>query len=261
MILKARSCAGLFRATKRAVWLWAGLFLAVWPELRAAGEPFPHVRIGVANGCFVESVALGDELRGRLGPAGWYRLLQWGAKEADEVVAGHAVMIFEYRGQLWCYDINRGYTQLDLPAAGRENVELVAAQATRPYLDKIVPRYPLYRRDFPQEPDANPPVPSAGMQEKEIRDATLVAVRLAAFRPVTLVEFDYPKEGAKRHAAAVAFVYGGRLCIYTSAGGTVPFRAQALSVQNIRQLQELLRRMHPGAVNLKVRRGATQTGQ
>jgi hypothetical protein len=238
-----------------------GLLLSLWPALHAGPGPFPHVQIGVANGCFVESVAMGDELRGKLGSAGWYRLLQWGAKEADEVVAGHAVMIFVYRAQLWSYDINHGYTPLDLPPAKREDVELVAKQATIPYLDKIVPRYPVYRRDFPQEPDENPPVPAEGMQERAVRDATLVAVRLAAFRPVTLVEFDYPKDGEMRHAGAVAFVYSGRLCIYTSPGGTVPFRTRALSVENIRQLQELLRRMHPGASNLRVLKGASPPAQ
>src|SRR5690606_4174311 len=46
--------------------------------MRAAVGPFPHERMGVANGCFVESVAFGDDLREREGEGVWYRLLQWG---------------------------------------------------------------------------------------------------------------------------------------------------------------------------------------
>jgi hypothetical protein len=41
--------------------------------------------------------------------------------------------------------------------------------------------------------------------------------------------------------------------VYSPAAGTFPFRVTAITVENIRQLQELLRRIHPGASNLKVR--------
>jgi hypothetical protein len=221
--------------------------------LRAGSGPFPYARIGVANGCFVESVAFGDELRTRFGGDVWYRLLQWGAKEADEVVAGHAVIVFENAGRLWSYDINHGFTALDVPPEKRSDITLVAKQVTAPYIDKIVPRYPIYREDFQQEPDPTPPAAFEGVEERDARDAGLVAVRLAKHRPVALVKFKYPKNGETRHGAAVAFVYNGRLCVYSAPNGTVPFRVTALSVRNLRQLQELLRRIYPGASSLEVR--------
>lgn len=230
-----------------------GLGLLAAAGLRAAPGPFVFAKIGVANGCFVESVAFGDDLRARAGDDVWYRLLQWGAKEADEVVAGHAVMVFEHREKLWSYDINHGFTALDAGVAQREDVALVARQVTAPYVGKITPRYPTYREDFPQQADPTPPVPSEDVEDRDVRDAGLVAVRLAKHRPVTLVEFDYPKDGGTRRAAAVAFVYNGRMCVYTPAAGTVPFRVRALSVENTRQLQELLRRIYPGASNLKAK--------
>jgi hypothetical protein len=222
--------------------------------LRAAPGPFPYARMGVANGCFVESVAFGDELRARFGEETWYRLLQWGAKEADEVVAGHAVSVFEHRGRLWSYDINHGFTPLEVPLAQREDVAAVAKLATAPYLEKITPRFPIYREDFPHAPDPSPPAPvDEGVEERDVRDAGLAAARLARHRVVSLVEFTYPKDGAAKRGAAVAFVFNGRLCVYSPAAGTFPFRVTAITVENIRQLQELLRRIHPGASNLKVR--------
>lgn len=230
------------------------LLLAAGAELRAASPaPFRYARMGVANGCFVESVALGDELRTRFGADTWYRLLQWGAKDGDDVVVGHAVMVFEHRGKLWAYDINHAFTALDVPPAQRDDVAAVAKQVTAPYVDKITPRFPIYREDFPQAPDPSPRVVSSDVEENDIRDAGLVAEGLAKSRPVTLVEFSYPKGEETQRGAAVAFIYNGRLCVYSPAYGTVPFRVQAISVKNLRQLQELVRRIHPAAANFKVR--------
>lgn len=244
--------AGLSRWLRCAACLAATLLIAT-SAVKAAPGPFPYARIGVGNGCFVESVALGDDLRTRFEGDVWYRLLQWGAKEDEEVVAGHAVLVFEYRGRLWSYDINYGFKALDVPTVYRDDVAAVAKPVTAPYLAKITPRYPMYREDFPQSPDPKPPVPFTDVEDRDVRDAGLVAARLASHRPVNLVEFTYPQDGETRRGAAVAFVYGGRLCVYSSPIGTVPFRVRALSVDNLRQLQELLRRMHPGASNLKVR--------
>jgi hypothetical protein len=229
------------------------LTLLVSSTLRADPAPFPYARIGVANGCFVESVMFGDELRTRFGGDIWYRILQWGAKEADEVVAGHAVVVFEHRDRLWSFDINHKFTAIQVPPAQRGDVGAVAKEATAPYLDKIVPRYPIYREDFPQAPDPTPPAPFDDVEERDLRDAGLVAARLARYRPVTLVEFTYPKDGESRRGAAVAFVYSGRLCVYSASAGTTPFRVKALSVENRHQLQELLRRIYPGVSNVKVR--------
>lgn len=244
---------GLPRAAGR---LLGCLLAAALPAALPAGKaapPFPYARLGVANGCFVEAVAFGDGFYTRFGGEAWYRLLQWGAKEGDDVVAGHAVLVFEYREQLWSYDINHGFARLEVEPAQRDDLAAVANEVTAPYRPKITPRYPFYREDFRQAPDPQPPQPFAYVEENDLRDAALVAERLARHRPVNLVEFTYVKDGAERRGAAVAFVYNGRLCVYSAPNGTVPFRVQALSVNNLRQLQELVRRIHPGASGFKAR--------
>jgi hypothetical protein len=232
--------------------LW---FIALGAVTLACGQPvappFPHQLMGVANGCFVESVAFGDDFRTRFGDEAWQRLLQWGAKE--EVVAGHAVAVFEHKRQLWCYDINRGFKVLATPVTQREDVEAVAKEVTLPYVNKITPRFPVYREDFRRLAPHGAPVPYAGVMEADLRDAGVVAERLAKHRPVALVEFTYPKDGDVKRGAAVVFLYHGRLCVYTPENGTVPFRAEAQSLKNMRQLQLLLRRIYPGASNLKAR--------
>ncbi len=130
---------------------------------------------------------------------------------------------------------------------------MVAAQVTAPYLGKITPRYPLYREDFPGSPDPAPPVPLAGVEERDVRDARRVAERLALHRNVAMMEFLYPKDGGMARGAAVAFIFNGRLCVYSPPTGTVPFRVKAINVESIRQLQEVLRRIYPGLTNLTVR--------
>lgn len=244
--------AGLSRWLRCAAGMAAAILVAT-SVVRAGPGPFPYARIGVANGCFVESVIFGDELRARFGGDAWYRLLQWGAQEADEVVAGHAVVVFAHRDRLWCYDVNYGFTPLDLPVAQRDDLAAVTKLATTPYLSKTKPYFPVYREDYPQDPDPAPPAPVDGVEERDLRDAALAAARLAAHRKVKLVEFTYPKEGETRHGAAVAFVFNGRVCVYSPTAGTVPFRVTAITVENLRQLQELLRRIYPGAGNLQVR--------
>ncbi|MBC8040693.1 MAG: hypothetical protein H7Y06_09135 [Opitutaceae bacterium] len=223
------------------------------PPKAKTALPFPYARMGVANGCFVESVALGDALRARLGGETWYRILQWGAKEDEEAVAGHAVLVFQHLGKLWNYDINYGLNALETPVENRDNVDAVAKEATAPYMGKITPRFPLYREDFAQAADPKPPAEFTGVEESELRDAGLVAGRLAKHRPVALLEFTYPKDGVTRRGAAAAFVHSGRLCVYTATNGTVPFRVRALNVDNLRQLQELLRRIYPGVSALTAR--------
>ena len=107
--------------------------------------------MGVANGCFVESVAFLDRWHERFGGEAWARMLQWGAKEEEEVVAGHAVAVCEAKGKLWCWDINFGWKPVPAESAQREKVETVATSILARY-PKISAYFPNYRFDFPQAP-------------------------------------------------------------------------------------------------------------
>lgn len=226
-------------------WLACGatVFAAATPP------PFAYRPLNVANGCLVESVNFYDQFRERFGGDAWIRVLQWGAKEEDEVVAGHAVAVFMYHDRLWAWDVNYGYLPLDVPPAHREDVTRVAAPILAKYPD-ITARYPLYRFDFPQEPDANPPAVRLLDEDGALRDASVVAARLAAHRPVNLVQFSYVEAGVTRQSAAAVFIFHGRYCVYTPEQGTVPFLAQG-SVRNLHLIQLALRRIHPGAFALK----------
>lgn len=215
----------------------------------AEKPPLQHDLLGVANGCFVESVIFLDHWHERFGGGAWARLLQWGAKADEEVVVGHAVAVCERGGRLWCWDINYGWRPVPVEPAKREDAELVAAPVLARY-PHITGRYPLYRFDFPQQPDANPPVAQAAHENPSVRDASLVGERLARRRPVNVVRFSYGQGDGKRESAAVAFVFHGRYCIYTPETGTVPFRVRG-GVENLRLIQELLRRMVPGAGELR----------
>ena len=220
--------------------------------LAAAGKPsppFPHARLNVANGCLVESVYFYDQFLERFGGDAWVRVLQWGAREDDEVVAGHAVAVFEFKDQLWAWDVNYGFFPLDLPPAQREDVEKVSPLVLVKY-PRITPRYPLYLFDFPQQPADNPPAAEPQDVDSDLRDASVVAEKLARHRPVNLVQFSYLEGGMSKWSAAVVFLFHGKYCIYSPAKGTVPFRAQG-SVKNLRLIQECLRRIHPGAFALQ----------
>lgn len=221
--------------------------------LRAGGKPVPpfqHARLNVANSCLVESIYFYDRFKERFGEDAWVRVLQWGAMEDEEVVAGHAVAVFELRGRLWAWDINYGFLPLDLPSAQREDVDKVSSLVLTKY-PAITVRHPLYRFDFPQKPAARSPAAESLDQDSNLRDASLVAGRLARCRPTNLVQYSYVADGESTRSAVAVFLFHGRLCIYFPEGGTVPFRARQNSVENLRQIQECLRRIHPGAFNLK----------
>lgn len=209
--------------------------------------PLKYSSLNVADGCFVDSVAFYDAWLERQGASAWCRVLQWGAKEDEEIVAGHAVAIFEHQGKLWAWDVNTGFSPLTVAVSEKEQVEAVAAPVTAPY-PSITARHPTYRHDFPQTITAEPPAEVSYSETTALRDASRVAARLGRYRPVKLVEFSYPSGGSTVQSAACVFVFHGRLCVYVPGHGTVPFRARALSVENLRQTQELLRRIHPGSV-------------
>ncbi len=232
-----------------AALLGAAGLTASLPATGRPAPPFAYSRLEVANGCLVEAVCFYDEFRERLGGAAWVRVLQWGAREQEEVVAGHAVAIFDFRDRLWAWDVNYGFVPLDFPPARREDVAAVAAVVLTRY-PRIAARYPLYRFDFPQEADPDPPAARPSDANDAVRDASVAAARLARHRPVNLVLFKYVEAGETRESAAAVFVFHGRYCVYVPDKGTVPFRVQG-SVRNRRLVQEALRRIHPGAFVLR----------
>lgn len=203
----ARMILGLLAGT----WAWA-----------AEAPPVAHQAMGVPNGCFVETVALLDDFADAAGASAWARMLQWGATEQDEVVAGHAVAVVESRGKLWCWDVNFGWSALTVSLAQREDAAAVAVPLTARY-PTISPKWPLYRSDFPQTPQAGAKPPAMAAEGP----AKTVAARLAKHRPVNLVEFSYAENGAPRKGQA----HRGRdrpSCLISMDGtaSTRPTRAQ-----------------------------------
>jgi hypothetical protein len=205
--------------------------------------------MGVAGGCFVETVALLDAWRDAKGPDAWARLLQWGAREDDEIVAGHAVAVCEAGGALWCWDVNFGWSRLPVDATQRDEAASIALPILRKY-PRIAASFPLYRHDFPQSPGAIAPMPAAIETGAALRDARIVGARLAAARPVNVVRFTHGAENERREGAATVFVFHGRYCIYVPEAGTVPFRVRG-GVENLRLIQEALRRVLPGVSGVR----------
>jgi len=226
--------------------------LATLPLTRGAPAekpPLTHAMMGVANGCFVETVAFLDHWQESVGPSAWARMMQWGAKEEDEVVAGHAVAVCEARGKLWCWDINFGWKPVPVDAAQRDAAEVVSASIVARY-PRIAARFPAYRFDFPQNAAATAPVAQLASPNASVRDASLVGERLARRRPVNVVQFAYGAEGQRQESAAVVFVFHGRYCVYVPEFGTTPFRARG-SVENLRLIQQCLQRIAPGVGAVK----------
>ena len=98
--------------------------------LAAEGPPLAHERLGVSNGCFVESVALIDSFNETFGSDGWARLLKWGAQKDDEDVQGHAVAVCQSDGKLWCWDVNFGWRELKNSVDEKEQAELISPALT-----------------------------------------------------------------------------------------------------------------------------------
>lgn len=205
--------------------------------------------MGVANGCFVETVAFLDHWADANGGDAWARMLQWGARPEDEVPIGHAVAVCAARGALWCWDVNHGWRRLPVDPAQRESVETVAAPILLKY-PKTTARFPTYRHDFPQTPAAAPPSAQLTNPNPALRDASIAGAHLARRRPVNVVRFSYGSGEPKRESAAVVFVFHGRYCLYVPELGTIPFRGRT-GVENIRIIQELLRRVFPGVTGVR----------
>lgn len=242
---------GFVQIVKPSFRFLAFLALAVVRAVAAPTEkpPLQHTMLGVANGCFVETVAFLDRWNETLGGEAWARLLQWGAREDEEVVMGHAVAVCESRGALWCWDSNFGWTKLRVKVTERDNVTIVAAPVLQRY-PKITARFPTYRFDFPQTANGVAPLVQLTAANTAIRDATIVGAQLAKKRPVNVVRFSYGPDDAKQESAAAVFVFHGRYCVYIPEIGTVPFRVRG-DVANLRLIQELLRRGFPGVSGVK----------
>jgi len=185
-----------------------GAAVAEAPRISGAERPpFRYETMGVANGCFVESVACYDAYHEKFGEGGWVRVLQWGAKEDEVMVAGHAVAVFETAGVLWCWDVNFGWTPLSIALSERENAALVAAPIVAKY-PRVTALYPILWDGGIQVPDAGPQGAAAATEAEGAQYARIVATRLARHRPVNLVEFTQSGDGEPRTREAVVFVFG-----------------------------------------------------
>jgi hypothetical protein len=202
-------------------------------------EPMHYEPLGAPNGCFVESVACFDLFHELAGPEPWARVLQWGAKEDEEMVAGHAVAVMEFSGRLWSWDINYGWRVLSIASDQRDDAATVAAPVLARY-PRTTAVYPILWNDLGQPAGSPPNAPdeseSAGLVSR-------VAERLAKHRPVNLVSFPMP-DGQKGYA--VVFVFGGRLCFYSPEVGTHLFRGRT-TVMNARAIQYMIHRIYPDA--------------
>jgi hypothetical protein len=205
--------------------------------------------MGVANGCFVESVACCDAFHEKFGEGGWIRVLQWGAKEDEVMVAGHAVAVFETAGVLWCWDVNFGWAPLSIAPSERENAAVVAAPIVANY-PRVTALFPILWDGGAQVPEEAPPGAAAEADADGAQYARVVAERLARHRPVNLVEFTQSGDGGPKTREAVVFVFGGRMCVYAPELGTTLFRARS-SVWNVRLTQDMVRRLFPGAGQIR----------
>ena len=77
----------------------SGFCIAAAMVCAAEQAPLVQAPLAVAHGCFVESVALRAAGQEKAGAEAWAKRLRWGAKEADAVVAGHAVAVRERQGR------------------------------------------------------------------------------------------------------------------------------------------------------------------
>jgi hypothetical protein len=227
--------------------LLAGLGAARAATPATAKPPLAHDMMGVANGCFVESIAFLDHWQDSFGADAWARMVQWGAKEDEELVAGHAVAVCQAKDKLWCWDINFGWKPLGIDPSQRENIDAVAAPILARY-PKTTARFPIFRTDFAQAPAAAPPAGQPASPNPSVRDASIVGERLAKHRPVNALQFARA-DGSE--GAAVIFAYNGRYCIYVPELGTTPFVRIRGSVENLRLAQQALNRLVPGVTGLR----------
>jgi hypothetical protein len=229
---------------------FAGATVATAPRMAGAERPpFGYEPMKVPNGCFVESVSCFDAFHEKFGEDGWVRVLQWGAKEDEVMVAGHAVTVFETAGVLWCWDVNHGWTPLSIAPAERDDAGVVAAPIVANY-PRVTALYPILWDDGAQAPEAGPAGAEPSADAAGPQYARIAAARLARHRPVNVIEFTQTEDGQSRTSEAVVFVFGGRMCIYSPQKGTTTFRARS-SVWNVHLTMEMVRRIFPGAEGVR----------
>ncbi len=245
----ARTIAATHTVLAFAMALGSATFAAAPRMSGAEHPPFGYEPMKVPNGCFVESVSCFDAFHEKFGENGWVRVLQWGAKEDEVMVAGHAVTVFETADVVWCWDVNCGWTPLSIAPAERDNAVVVAAPIVTNY-PRVTALYPILWDDGAQAPEAGPPGAEPSAEAEGPQYARIAAARLARHRPVNVIEFTQTENGESKTSEAVVFVFGGRMCVYSPEKGTTTFRARS-SVWNVHLTMEMVRRIFPGAEGIR----------
>jgi hypothetical protein len=223
--------------------------LAVAASVVAQPPPCNYSPMGVANGCFVESVACLDAFHEAIGGDGWGRVLLWGAREEEVMVAGHAVAVLVAADALWCWDVNHGWMRLPVPEARRGDAAAVAAPVVANY-PRVTALYPMLWDDGGQAPEAPPPGAEPAGEASGRQDAQQAAARLSRHRPVNLIEIIRLKDGETRTSEAIVFIFGGRMCVYSPETGTITFHVRS-SVWNVRLTLEMVRSIFPGVQRVR----------
>jgi hypothetical protein len=231
-------------ATTAAILAVAGLLMGGC-KTGAVGSvdagPFMFKATGAANGCFIEAVRFHDEyFANRHTRDGWLRVLNWGVKDGFTISQGHAVAVFEWRGQLSIYDINGGVIPLGVDPALRSDLTEVGPANFRRY-----PRYQttgaeymidIHRRQLP-----GLTIPRDFPKAPKFHPLLRAAKSLARHRPVQVYRFAYTSSGREIESAAVVFLFDGQLCIYVAERGTI-VTSRMTRIDNARLVRDRLER-------------------
>jgi len=216
--------------------------------------PRSYRALDAKNSCYVEAIHFCDFYGARQvgGADGWAKVLQWGDRQNDFTIrGGHAVAVYRLKDGLWVYDVNYGFLSLAPPPDKKLDLTLVTPQIFKRY-PGMHPVRTRYADELPQSPEKNGPVysPKAATTQ-ELHDALKVAAELARFRPVRVVEFIAPIDSYLRPCAVTIFCYGGKVCVYSPASGTRLVDAPLASIDNLAQMQGLVKALFPDAQDVK----------
>ncbi len=223
---------------------------------KAESLPFPYEPLNVRNSCFVESVHFYDEyLKKHRGEPTWARVLRWGNREGDfQIAYGHAVTVFAAKDRLWFYDVNFGLVPVELPLDRRADITDVSPKVFARY-PQFKPTLARYRDDFLQQPAKDRIDFLFYHKNPDVRDATRVANRLGRIRPVRVLEFDFLEGNQKQSSAATAFLFGRQVCLYFPRRGTYESRRYLGAVDDLKFINEVVRRLFPTAENVRWQSG------